>query len=421
VKNKVARPGRIKGALLNWLGFSFQDIENWRQFYGRETISGERVYADEPTKLATVYACTRLISQRISTLPLNLYRMTDEGRVVDRSHPLSRLLRLKPNSRMTAPLFWEAVFASMLLQRGAYIEPRRNAMRQLVSLEFRHPLRVSKQPDGDYIYLSADGKKNDIPRSRMVYIPAFTLDGECGKSVIEYGLEVIGNALAADRAAGSTFKKGLLPTTAFKYPTVLKDNQRNDARATIETLSGAMNAGKPVILEAGMDAMSIGINPNDAQLLESRQMSAEEVCSLFGVPPTMIGRGDKASSWASSAEHLNLWLLNYTLMPWMKRVEAAIWDGLLLPEEQDEYIAEFNAEGMLRGDSAARQAFYTSALQNGWLNRNEVRALENRPPFDGGDVYTVQANMIPVDRMGQQDESQRMRSALAAWLTEVKQ
>src|SRR3546814_19204063 len=83
-----------------------------------------------------------------------------------------------------------------------------------------------------------------------------------------------------------------------------------------------------------MDVGTIGINPNDAQLLESRNVSAEEVCSLFGVPPTMIGRGDKASSWASSSENLNLWFLQYTLMPWMKRIEMAIWDGFLSPAEQ---------------------------------------------------------------------------------------
>lgn len=410
-----AGPGGIKSSALNWLGFRFTDYPQWAAYYGRESASGERVTQEAAMRLSAVYACTRLISQRIATLPLNLYRTTEAGREFERRHPLSRLLRQKPNATMTAPVFWEAVVSSILLQRGSYLERRRNAVGAMSSIEFLHPCRITRQGD-KYRYTEKNGTVREIGADKVVYIPAFTTDGETGMSVIEYGLEVIGTGIAANRAASATFKNGLMPTTYFKFPKVLKSDQREDARGAIQTIAGAVNAGKPAILEAEMDVGTIGINPNDAQLLESRNVSAEEVCSLFGVPPTMIGRGDKASSWASSSENLNLWFLQYTLMPWMKRIEMAIWDGFLTPAEQLDIYAEYNFEGLLRGDSAARAAFYASGLQNGWLNRNTVARLENMPEIPGGDIYTVQSNLVPLDKLGVADDATAVRSALMNWL-----
>jgi HK97 family phage portal protein len=420
MKTKAEKgPGLVKSALLNWLGFSFSDLDQWRSYYLRETASGERVGQETAEKHSTVYACTRLIAQRIATLPLNLYRMTADGRELVRTHPLFRLLRMKPNSKMTAPVFWEAVVASILLQRGAFLEKKVQGAGGVSSIGFLHPLRISKdRQTNQYRYIETDGRIRDIPENNVVHIPAFTTDGETGKSVIEYGVEAIGSALAADKAAGKTFKNGLLPTTGFKYPKVLKDTQRADAREAIETLSGAANAGKPIILEADMDTVQIGISPRDAQLLDSRQMSAEEICSLFGVPPTMIGRGDKASSWASSSEQLNLWFLTYTLMPWMRRIEAAITDGFLSPVEQLDLYVEYNPEAMLRGDTKTQQEFFASAAQNGYMSRNEIRKIRNLPPIPGGDIYTVQSSMVPIDQIGTADPGKSLRAALAAFLTE---
>lgn len=413
-------PGLIKSAVLNWLGFGLTDVAQWRALYGGESASGERVSADTASKHSVVYACTRLISQRIATLPLNLYRVTDDGREQVRDHPLSRLLRIKPNAKMTAPLFWEAIVASILLQRGAFIEKQYNGATQISSLGFLHPLRVGldKQRD-EYRFIESDGSFRWIPQDKVIHIPAFSTDGEHGMSVIEWGIEAIGTALAADRAAGKTFNNGLLATIGFKYPKVLKDNQRDQARETIKTLSGAANAGEPIVLEADMDVVKIGISPTDSQLLESRQAGAEEICSLFGTPPVMIGRGDKASSWASSSEQLNLWFLYYTLMPWMRRIEAAITDACLTPVEQLDLYVEYNVEAMLRGDSAAQREFVASALQNGYMNRNEARRLRNLPKMPGGEIYTVQSSMVPIENLGGTDEGQNLKNALAAFLKEA--
>jgi len=226
---------------------------------------------------------------------------------------------------------------------------------------------------------------------------------------------VFGGALAAEHAANSTFKNGLRPTTYFKYPTVLRKDQRDEARQAIETLSGAVNAGKPVILEAGMEAGSIGINPNDAQLVESRAFSVEEVCRWFRVPPFMVGHSEKSTSWGTGIEQQMIGFLTFTLSPWLRRIEQAISKDLLSPAERQRYYPKFAVEGLLRADSAGRASFYSAMVNNGIYTRDEVRQLEDREPMGGNAaVLTVQTALAPLDTIGQPE--QQARAALANWL-----
>ena len=144
------------------------------------------------------------------------------------------------------------------------------------------------------------------------------------------------------------------------------------------------------------------MNPQDAQLLESRYFGIEEICRIFGVPPQLIYHTNKASSWASSLENMNLGFLMYSLRPVQVKIEQAIVKKLLSPAERSQYKPKWSVEGLLRADSNGRSAFYTSALQNGWLTRNEVRELEDLPPLDGGDSLTVQTNLTHLHNLGKQ-------------------
>ena len=146
------------------------------------------------------------------------------------------------------------------------------------------------------------------------------------------------------------------------------------------------------------------INPQDAQLLESRYFGIEEICRAFGVPPQLIHSTDKSSSWASSAEQINQNFLTYSLGPTLKRIEQTIARKLLSPEEREEYYPIFSVEGLLRADSAGRASFYTALLQNGVMTRNEVRALENLPSIDGADQLTVQLNLTSIDKVGKDND-----------------
>lgn len=428
MKTRATKPGRIKSALLNWLGFGLTDTEHWAQWFGRESAAGVTVTADKALTLSAVWSCTRLVAQTIATLPLGMYeRQADGSRLAVSATqlPVTRLVQAKPNADMTAVMFWEAIIGNALLQGNGFAEKKRIGSR-IVSLELLCSERLCwrRLPDGAYqfTYTDFDGKQRIIPEDDIFHVPGFTLSGRFGLSVVKYGAEVFGSALAGNNAANATMKNGLMPTVAFQIERVLTKEQRADFRTSVEAISGALNAGKSPVLEGGMTANMIGINPSDAQLLESRVFSIEEVCRWFGVPPSMIGATDKASSWASSSEQLNLWFLQYGLRPWLKRIEQAIWDGLLTPVEQQRFYAEFAVEGLLRADTAARTSFYSTALQNGWMSRNEVRRLENLPAVTGGEIYTAQSNLLPLDQLGSTGtESQTVRAALMHWLKEGEQ
>ena len=146
---------------------------------------------------------------------------------------------------------------------------------------------------------------------------------------------------------------------------------------------------------------SIRLNPQDAQLLESRYFGIEEICRTFATPPQLVYHTSKASSWASSLEGMNLGYLTYSLRPILVRIEQAIIKKLLTPAERKAYKPRFSVEGLLRADTAGRASFYAQMLQNGVMSRNEVRELEDLPPVAGADSLTVQLNLTPIDRLNE--------------------
>jgi len=395
--------GKIKAALLDWLGIpiSLTDGAFWSQL--GTTSAGQTVNEQTVLKLTAVWACARLISQTISTLPLGLFEKAASGRIASKNHSLYTIIHDRPNTDSTAAMFWESFILSMLLHGNGFAEKLKVGGR-LVGLKFLNPnyLSITEDANGNYTYAyTLKSKRQQIPAENIFHVPYFTMGGRWGLSAIRYGVNTFGSALAADTAANSTFEKGLSPTVAFSVERVLTPEQRTAFREnTAATLSGAINAGNSPILEGGMTAQVISINPKDAQLLESRVFSGEDICRWFGLDPSMIGYGGKVSNWGTGLEQKNLSLLNYCLRPIMIKIEQGINKDLLTPAEQTRFYAEHNIEGLLRGDSAARKEFYASALQNGWMNRNQVAAMENQPSLAGGDIYTVQSNLIPIDQLG---------------------
>lgn len=407
----MKKPGKIKAALLDWLGIPLTLTSAFWSEIGT-TSAGQTINSTSIMKLSTAWACYRLISETISTLPLGIFERTTKGRQSANQLPLYNIIHNQPNADSTADVFWQSVVVAMM--NGNAFAERLTIGNRLVGLKFLDPLYLTIQTDSNYNekYLYTEkGKQREIPASKIFHIPGFTTNGKWGLSVIQYGAGVFGSALAADTAANSTFEKGLAPTVAFTIDRIIKKEQRDDFRAAMAEISGAVNAGKSPVLEQGMDAKTIGINPKDAQLLESRAFSVEEICRWFRVPPHMVGHTENSTSWGTGIEQQMIGFLQFTLRPWLTRIEQHINSNLLTPVEQMRYYAEFNIEGLLRGDSTARKEFYASALQNGWMNRNQVAAMENQPALEGGDIYTVQSNLIPLDQLGKAEVTNETKPA----------
>ncbi|QLV31334.1 phage portal protein [Citrobacter freundii] len=398
-KNK--QPGRVKSALLNWLGvpISLTTGTFWEEWFGTSS-SGKVVTADKAIQLSAVWACVRLLSESISTLPLKIYiRQPDGSRKAATDHPAYSILCRRPNSEMTPSRFMLMVVASICLRGNAFIEKKFIANR-LVSLVPLLPqnMVVKRLTTGalEYKY-TENGNERVIPVKNIMHIRGFGLDGVCGMMPMKTGRDVIGSAMAVEESAAKIFEQGLQSSGFLSSDKALDDTQREKLRGYMAAFTGSKNAGKIMVLEGGLTYQGVTMNPEDAQMLESRAFSIEEICRWFRVPPFMVGHTTKQSSWASSLEGMNLQFLTHTLRPLLVNIEQEI--GRCLLDSDDEVFAEFSVEGLLRADSAGRAAYYTSALQNGWMSRNDVRRLENMPPIEGGDIYTVQLNLTQLKNL----------------------
>jgi len=425
MKMKAKQVGRVRAAVLGWLGapFGLTDVDAWARL-GASSSAGVNVNDQNILQLSAVWACARLISETMGTLPLGMNERTTAGKRPAPQHPLHFIIGTQPNTDTISSVFWESVVAAMLLRGNARCEKLMVGDR-VVGLDFLYPPRLSISTKGDgtkeYRYTEDSGRQRIIPASRIWTIPGWSLDGKNGVSVVQYGAQVFGSALATDEAAAGVFKRGLMPTTWFKYPKVLKPGQREEAREMIEgRLSGAINAGRPAILEADMEVGTLGINPVDAQLLQSRGFGIEEICRWFRVPPWMAGPTEKSTSWGTGIEQQMIGFLVFTLGPWLKRIEQSIVKDLLSPAERARYYPKFAVEGLLRADSAARAAFYSVMVNNGILTRDEVRELEDRAPMGGNAaVLTVQTALAPLDSLGSNTADQQARTAMANWLKDM--
>ncbi len=421
--------GRIRSALRSWLGIpigmtSDTDEQFWRQFGGRSSAAGVVVNEDNMLQVSAVWACARLISETISTLPLNLYERTPAGPRVAVRHPLQTVIHDMPNPQTTSSLHWEATVAAMTLRGNARAEILRIGD-ETVGLRFLDPNRL--QPHWDYgntrewVYTARDGTSRTIPNSRMWTVPGFSLNGMDGLSVVRYGAQVMGAAIAANNAAASTFANGLSSSFYFKVDRPLSPEQRelfHTQRAP--ELTGMLHGGRPPLLEKDWSIDTIGLSPDDAQLLQSRSFGVDEVCHWFRVPPFMVGHSEKSTSWGTGIEQQMIGFLTFTLAPWLRRIEQAIWKDLLTEAERPRYYAKFSVEGLLRADSAARAAFYSQMVNNGILTRDEVRELEERQPMGGNaGVLTVQSAMVPLDDIqgaAATTDANAARASLRNWL-----
>lgn len=413
------KPGRIAAAVREWLGIPLTTTDEriGTVLGGGGIPGGVAVTEHSAMQLSAVWACVRLISETIATLPLGMYERTPNGKRAASSHPLHLIIHDQPNPDTTAAVFWEAMVASMLL-RGAGRAERLMVGPRTVGLRFLDPSRLACTRDTtgarQWRYTEEGGRQRIIPASRIWELPGFTLDGKSGVSVVRYGAMVLGGALAADEAAAKTFSNGMLQTVYYKAVNFLKPEQRSEFK---ENVLGAVERGETPLLEGGTDVGTIGINPADSQLLESRAFGVEEICRWFRVPPWMVGHTEKSTSWGSGIEQQMIGFMTFTLAPWLKRVEQGISKDLLTPGERLRYYPKFSVEGLLRADSAGRAAFYTAMVNNGVLTRDEVRELEDREPMGGNAaVLTVQSAMTTLDSLGAASDANQARAAFRAFL-----
>ena len=380
-------------------------------FFGSST-SGKAVTERSAMQMTAVYSCVRILAEAVAGLPLNLYRYTEDGgkeKAID--HPLYLLLHDEPNPEMSSFVFRETLMTHLLLWGNAYAQIIRNGRGEVIALYPLMPNKMSVDRDSQgqlyYTYQRGtdeairDKNQTAILRpSDVLHVPGLGFDGLVGYSPIAMAKNAIGMAIACEEYGAKFFANGAAPGGVLEHPGTIKDPQRV-RESWQSTFGGSGNANKIAVLEEGMKYTPIGISPEQAQFLETRKFQINEIARIFRVPPHMVGDLEKSSF--SNIEQQSLEFVKYTLEPWVTRWEQTIQRSLLSTGEKSRYFVKFNLEGLLRGDYQSRMNGYATARQNGWMSANDIRELENLdriPAEEGGDLYLINGNMLPLRDAG---------------------
>ena len=380
-------------------------------FLGNST-SGKPVTERSAMQMTAVYSCVRILAEAVAGLPVHLYRYTEDGgkeKALD--HPLYRLLHDEPNPEMSSFVFRETLMTHLLLWGNAYAQVIRNGKGEVVALYPLMPnkMTVDRDENGQLYYTyrrskeeapTMEGSSVILKPSDVLHIPGLGFDGLVGYSPIAMAKNSIGMAIACEEYGAKFFANGATPGGILEHPGTVKDPQRvRDSWNS--AFGGSSNANKVAVLEEGMKYTPISISPEQAQFLETRKFQINEIARIFRVPPHMVGDLEKSSF--SNIEQQSLEFVKYTLDPWVVRWEQSIQRALLTQDEKALYFVKFNLEGLLRGDYQSRMNGYAIGRQNGWMSANDIRELENLdriPGSDGGDLYLINGNMLPLKNAG---------------------
>lgn len=367
-------------------------------FGGNNSASGVNVTPDTAMRVTAVFRAVSILAQTYASLPLDVYREVDDGsKSVDKTHPLYMLLRDQPNKWQTS-FEWREMMAGHLALRGnAYSEIISTGGRAIDQLIPLNPDRVRpfRAPDGliAYQYSPPDGPTRIILQSEMHHVRGLSSDGITGLSPISLCREAIGMALATEEHGARLFSNGTRLSGVLKMTGTIKDDVRRKAfiKGFNDAYSGVGNAHKTALLEEGMDWQSLGMSSVDSQFIEARKFQIAEIARMFGVPLHKLAELDRSTN--NNIEHQGIEFVQDTILPGAVRWEQAMKRDLFIGDWKRTHCAEFDLDGLMRGDSTQRAALYTNGRQWGWLSANDCRRREKENPIADGDIYLQPSNM----------------------------
>ncbi|EOR06706.1 phage portal protein [Acinetobacter tandoii] len=376
------------------------------KFFGAEYVTGmgQPVTPLRAMQLTTVFTCVRVLSESMGMLPCRLYKRVGRNKEIADNHRLHDLLYVAPNDYMTAQEFWELLMVCLCL-RGNFYAYKVYALGNVVELLPLDPSSVTPKLNDDwtveYQVNFKNGGLKTLSQDEIWHVRLFTLDGLNGLNPIAYARKCIGLGLDTEEHGTKLFKNGAVTSGVLETAESLTDVAFNRLKNEFtENYAGLANTYKPMILEEGLTWKPTALNLEDSQFLETRQYQATEICGLFRVPPHLAANMEKMT--LNNIEHMGMSFVNYSLVPYMTRIESRIKVGLLSEKDRKTHYAKFNAGALLRGDLKTRYESYGKGIQWGWLSPNDCRELEDMNPREGGDIYLTPMNMT-TDPEGEND------------------
>ncbi|UQQ22399.1 phage portal protein [Citrobacter portucalensis] len=360
-----------------------------------DTYTGKRVSSQRAMRLTAVFGCVRVLAESIGMLPCNIFKTAGKGKEKATGERLQKLVSLKPNGYMTPQEFWELIVVCLCL-RGNFYAYKVKALGEVVELLPLDPGCVQPKLNSNwepvYQVTFPDGSTDVLGQDDIWHIRILTLDGLVGLNPIAYAREAISLGLATEEHGARLFSNGAVTSGVLRTDSELSDAAYARLKADFEEKhQGLGNAHRPMILEMGLDWKSMALSAEDSQFLETRKFQLEEICRLFRVPMHMVQNTDRATF--SNIEELGMGFINYSLVPYLTRIEQRINVGLIRDSKQGTYYAKFNVGALLRGDMKSRFDAYATAINWGMYSPNDCLELEDRNPRPGGDVYLTPMNM----------------------------
>ena len=403
----MAKRRGIWGRLLSWVVRStLANPEQWlSDWFGGGGRSATGLTINEVTALnfATVFAGVRILAEAVGSLPIITLEQVENSKRRATEHRNYTLLHDAPNPLMTAMTYEETVMGHLVLGGNHYSEIERDGGGRVMALWPLIPSRMTQitRPEVGrliYWYQPETGPQVSLPMENVLHIRGFSPNGFVGYNTIRMAKESIALGMAAEQFAARFFSGDSMPRMALKAPGKVSKETNEMLKGSWKNIYGGLsNVGDIAILPEGLEPYQIGVNPEQAQMLATREFQVKEICRVLNIPPHMMGIMEKAS-YASIEQEL-LRFIQYSLRPWLVRIEQEMNFKLFAPSERGRFFVEHLVDAMLRADIGARYRAYKDAIYTGIMSPDQAAEKENLPT-EGGDAAKkwFPVNYQPINR-----------------------
>jgi HK97 family phage portal protein len=379
---------------------SLTNVETWEDvLYGIRTHSGQLVTPAKAKRCSAVLACMRILSEDLSTLPLLVYKRLQNGssqKAVD--HSLYSILDLVPNELMTSIELREHMIFDLITAGNFFNlineDPETGEITSLWPLQAQYCQRMTHTTTWNFSDPTT-GVSGQFTPDTVWRGTILSDNGVDGQAITLLAREAIGLLLAGEEQAARLFAHGIQSDFALQTDANLEQEDVDRLESSfVRKYAGARNAFRPIILDNGLKSQRFGLTAQESQYIEARNFQISDVARIFRIPEVLLGGGGasgKASTFASAEQFFNSYV-KHTLLPWARRIEQTCNRDLLNAKDRKKYFIAHDFSALLRGDTAARYAAYSTGIASGFLSPNECRIEESKMAVDGLDYYTRPLN-----------------------------
>ena len=365
------------------------------------TAAATPVTLDSAMQLSAVWSCIRIIAETIGSLPINIYKVADDGtRTLFPDHPLAILFRNKVNRWQTRQEYLESIVFQIASQGNDYSAIQRNGQGDIISLVplMTPQMVVELQDSGSILYQYTDGGILKFYSDKTIWHNKLFGNAIVGISPLAYARNSIGVGQAAEQSVTKIYKNGGKPSGLLMIDKVLTPEQRDKIKANFSALAEG-GEDRLFVLEADMRFEKVSLSPQDIELLASRRFQIEDICRFFGVPSVLVNDTSASTTWGSGIEQIIQGFYKFTIRPYLERYEASMRCNLLTPEQRDTVDIAFDFDALLNSNFSERVKAGKEAVTGGLMTPNQWRATEGFKPLPGGDSLYMQQQMVPLEML----------------------